>query len=207
LETYEEYLALGNERFEACGALFIRNRKTPSRYDANTIALIRDASRIDELLKRAEIEYAHLEYRQFHIDPLTPPKVEARLSLAGFARWSAHLVMVLEGELNAAPRTVAIQEVVGDDNWKIYRELQDLEHEEYRQRLGRPPSPSTDEFLQYVRAKSPPARAWLALERTVSHTPTALRGPETTALEWLKTCSRIPISGVGVWPLPSSLIA
>jgi GNAT superfamily N-acetyltransferase len=77
--------------------------------------------------------------------------------------------MVLEGELNAAPRTVAIREVVGDEDWGVYRELQELEHEEYRQRLGRPPSPPTDEFLQYVRAKSPPARAWLAYEDGQPH--------------------------------------
>jgi hypothetical protein len=98
-ETIEAYLALGNERFEACGATFIRNRATPTRYDANTIVLIRDATRVDELLQRADVEYAHLPYRQFHLDPLTPPEVEARLALAGYARWTAHLVMVLEGEL------------------------------------------------------------------------------------------------------------
>ena len=44
-DTIEGYMAVGNERFEACGATFIRNRATPTDYDANTIGLIRDAAR------------------------------------------------------------------------------------------------------------------------------------------------------------------
>ncbi len=161
-ETLEGYLALGNERFDACGATFIRNRATPSRYDANTICLIRDALQVEGLLARAGIEYSHLDYRNFHVDPLTPPAVEARLALGGFARWSTHLVMVLEGALRAEPRAFEIRPVKTDDDWQAYGALQETEQAEYRDRLGRPQSPPDGEYLSYVRVKSPPVSTWLA---------------------------------------------
>jgi len=161
-ETIEGYLALGNERLEACGATFIRNRTTPSRYDANHVGLIRDASSFQAMLARADIEYAHLDYRQFDIDPLTPPEVEAGLGLAGFSRWSAHLVMVLDGELKASPMPYSIREVVGEDAWQAFGRLQAVDHLEYNQRLGRPSPEPSDEWLAYTRAKSPAARTWLA---------------------------------------------
>jgi GNAT superfamily N-acetyltransferase len=161
-ETIESYLALGNERFGACGATFIRNRATPTRYDANTITLIRDESYIDELLARAELEYAHLDYRQFHVDPLTPPKVEARLALAGYGRWSAHVVMVLEGELLAYSKRFDIREVVSGEAWQAYGLLQNLDQAEYHERLGTAPAPLNGEYLMYMRAKSPSVNTWLA---------------------------------------------
>jgi GNAT superfamily N-acetyltransferase len=161
-ETIEAYQALGNERFQACGATFIRNRATPGRYDANSIGLIRDASTIDELIARADVEYAHLDYRQFHIDPLTPPEVEARLALTGYNRWTVHLVLVLEGALIANPSQVDICQVVSETDWQSYRVLQDIDQVEYHRRLGRPGATPDGQYLAYVRAKSPPARTWFA---------------------------------------------
>ena len=161
-ETIEGYLALGNERLEACGAIFIRNRATPSRYDANHVGLIRRASQISNLLARADVEYAHLDYRQFDVDPLTPPEVEAALSLAGFSRWSAHLVMVLEGALRASSKACDIREVVDEEAWQAFGRLQALDHLEYNQRLGKAVPESSAEWLAYTRSKSPSARTWLA---------------------------------------------
>jgi GNAT superfamily N-acetyltransferase len=161
-ETIEAYQALGNERFQACGATFIRNRDIPGRYDANSVGLIRDAAQVDELIARADIEYAHLAFRQFHIDPLTPPEVEASLALAGYNRWTAHLVMVLEGELLANPRQCEISQVVSQQDWDAYRELQDIDQVEYDGRMGRPAVPPDGQYLVYVRAKAPPVRSWLA---------------------------------------------
>ena len=162
VRTIEGYLALGNELFEACGAWFIRNLDTPTRFDANTIGLIRDASQMDALLARADVEYAHLAYRQFHLDPLTPPEVEARLTLAGFARWTPHLIMVLEGDLSAEPRPFPIREALNESDWQAYKHLQELDQMEYHERLQRPPAPDNGEYLAYVRAKCPPASTWLA---------------------------------------------
>ena len=125
-DTIEGYLAVGNERFEACGATFIRNRATPTRYDANTIGLIRDAAKIDALVARADVEYAHLDFRQYHIDPPTPPEVEASLALAGYARWSATLVMVLEGDIRASPKSFDIREVLNEEDWADYDMLDNL---------------------------------------------------------------------------------
>jgi GNAT superfamily N-acetyltransferase len=73
--------------------------------------------------------------------------------------------MVLEGDLTATPKEVDIHEVISESDWQTYRELQDLDQVEYRERLGRPPVPPDGEHLSYVRAKSPPAHTWLALEQ------------------------------------------
>jgi ribosomal protein S18 acetylase RimI-like enzyme len=54
--------------------------------------------------------------------------------------------------------------VLTDDDWRAYRLLQDVEQAEYRQRLGRQITPTNDEYLRYVRAKSPPVSTSLAYE-------------------------------------------
>ena len=117
-ETVAGYLALGNERFEAHGATFVRNRATPGRYDANHVGLIRssDAAAIEALLTRAEAEFEGLGHRRFDIDPLTPPAVEARLALASGFTTSAGLHLLLEGELKAAPKPFDIREIA-DAGW------------------------------------------------------------------------------------------
>ena len=71
-------------------------------------------------MARADVEYAHVDFRQYHIDPLTPPEVEASLALAGYARWSAHLVMVLEGDIRASPKSFDIREVLNEEDWAEY---------------------------------------------------------------------------------------
>jgi GNAT superfamily N-acetyltransferase len=154
-ETIQAYLALGCERFEACGATFIRSLTTPTRYDANTIGLIRDASQVDELLARADIEYAHLPFRNFHLDPLTPPQVEARLALAGYARWSNHLVMVLEGDLRAEVSPFDIREVVSESQWQDYYRLMVMNVIGDLERLGQPPPPQQEmeQLITYIRNK------------------------------------------------------
>jgi GNAT superfamily N-acetyltransferase len=73
--------------------------------------------------------------------------------------------MVLEGDFIATQKQVDIREVISDSDWQTYRELQDLDQAEYRERLGRPAVPPDGEYLSYVRAKSPPAHTWLAFEQ------------------------------------------
>jgi GNAT superfamily N-acetyltransferase len=123
---------------------------------------MRDGSQIEALLARVEVEYAHLDYRQFHLDPLTPPEIEANLMLAGFSRWSNHLVMILEQQLRATPKPIHIRRVNSEEDWLEYGSLQALEHIEYNQRLGKETAESNAEWLQYTKAKSPPVSIWLA---------------------------------------------
>jgi ribosomal protein S18 acetylase RimI-like enzyme len=123
---------------------------------------MRDSSQIDALLARVEVEYAHLLYRQFHLDPLTPPEIEAHLMLAGFSRWSNHLVMILEEQLRATPKPIHIRQVKSEEDWFEYSILQALEHIEYNKRLGKETTLSNAEWLHYTKAKSPPVSTWMA---------------------------------------------
>lgn len=163
-ETINRFLALGCERFQLCGATFIRNYAAPSRYDANNIGLIRDAGLTEELLARADIEYGHLAFRQFNIDPLTPSQIEARLALAGFGRWSEHLVMVLEGNLHSRPNACDIRLVRTDEEWLAYHELTVVNVREYSERTGQAEEPEEvlRDLLTYVRGKSSKAPTWMA---------------------------------------------
>src|SRR5688572_27847712 len=81
-ETNAGFLALGNERFEAHGGTFLRNRGVPLRLDVNGIALVRSetVAEVEALLARVEVEYAGMAHRRFSLDPLTPPAFEARTS-------------------------------------------------------------------------------------------------------------------------------
>ena len=169
-ETVAGYLALGNESFVAHGATFVRNRSAPSRYDANHIGLIRasTADEIEALLSRADLEFGHLHYRRFDIDPLTPPAVEARLALDGGYSSSEGLHLLLEGELQAQPKPFEIREVISEDDWRQYERLAYLNWLGYRQSIGRP-MPTDDEtrewsheYMAYKRAKAPVERTWLA---------------------------------------------
>ena len=65
---------LGNERFEAEGAVFIRNRAIPALHDANHVARVTAATpeAIERLLARVEREFAGLPHRRFDVDADTP---------------------------------------------------------------------------------------------------------------------------------------
>src|SRR5688572_8718011 len=97
-ETLAGWLALGNERFETLGATFIRNRDTPRRHDTNTLTLIRDASDIEGLLRRVEVEFEGFAHRRFEVDPLTPAPFVAHLAFEGGYKGTELLTLVLEGE-------------------------------------------------------------------------------------------------------------
>ena len=127
-DTNTGFTALGNERFEAHGATFLRNRRTPRKYDANNVCLVRteDPRDFEELLRRAHTEYAGMQHRQFVIDALTPAAFQARLVLEDGYRASEVLVHVLEGPLIASPRDVEIREVLTEDDWRAYHELDRL---------------------------------------------------------------------------------
>jgi GNAT superfamily N-acetyltransferase len=165
LDVNQAFLALGCEVFEAEGALFVRDRSVPGIRDANHVTHVTAATleAIDRLLARAEREFAGFPHCRFDIDSDTPPEFEARLALEGYTRGDA-LVMLLDGE----PRGVAPQHEVrlveGEAGWRAYGALHETSWREYVDRVhGRPDEYAVGEaMLRTRRAKSPPARFWLA---------------------------------------------
>ena len=165
VETDEGYMALGNERFKAEGAVFVRNREIPEIWDANHVGHVTASTprEIERLLERVEREFEGFKHRRFHIDFTTPPEFEARLALEGYQR-NDGLVMLLEGELNGEPREIDIREVTDGTGWKEYDALHEVDWREYHTRL--PETTFNEETaaqaMRARRSKSPPVRYWLA---------------------------------------------
>ena len=164
-ETNAGYLAVGNERFEAHGATFIRNHATPRRHDANCIALVRTASppETEALLRRAGLEFDGQPHRTFSIDALTPAPFVARLALEDGYKHSEVLVHVLEDALAVAPGGVEIRKVLTEEDWQAYRELDAMWWQETSLGALGPYDPAIhDEFMVSRRAKAPAVRGWFA---------------------------------------------
>ena len=166
LTVSEAFSALGNERFEAEGATFVRNREIPDIWDANHVAHVTAATteEIDRLLARVEREFEGCNHRQFRVEFTTPPALEARLTLEGYER-TEELVMLLEGELHGQPKLHEIRPLTDDAGWQAYTALHDLDWQEYKERM-----PSTGGFdektaeamMRSRQLKTPPVRHWLA---------------------------------------------
>lgn len=164
LAVNQALLALGNERFEADGAIFIRNRSLPEIRDANHVAHVTASSpdEIDRLLARVEREFAGLPHRRFDLDFTTPPAFEARLAFDGYGCHDL-LVMLLDGEPAGDAHTCDIRPVTDAAAWEIYAALHDVDWREYAQRIGDPEGAWTARAMAASRrAKSPPASYWLA---------------------------------------------
>lgn len=157
-------MALGNERFGAEGATFIRNRSLPLIYDANHATAISasTAPEIERLLARAEREFAGTPQRCFYLDFDSPPQFEARLALEGYTR-SDSLLMLLDGEPAGEPRAADIHPVADDSDWEALRALAELEWQEHAGRLGiEADLRIAAGHFQLMRNRVPPMRAWLA---------------------------------------------
>ncbi len=167
-ETAYAYLALGNERWEAHGASFIRNSKTPRRYDANCLGLVRaeQPDEIEAVMAELETAYADFGHRMVNIDGLTPRAFETRLAMEDGYHVDQFMQHVLEGELRAAQRDVEIREVVSEDDWEAYRALDELwwrESGEAETMFGPYDRDLHDEMTLSKRLKHPMLRSWLAL--------------------------------------------
>ena len=162
----QKMFELGNERFEAEGALFVRNRSMPALHEANHVSRVSAATpqAIGRLLARAEREFAGLPHLRFDLDADTPTAFEARLALEGYDP-NPMLVMALEGPLQGRPPKDAfdIRLVEGDSGWADYEALHDVDWHAYAEGDGSPAGKWTaDEMLRGRRSKSPPMRYWLA---------------------------------------------
>ncbi len=161
LAVNQAMLALGNETFEAEGALFVRNRSLRQERDANHVAQVSasTAEEIDRLLARVEREYAGLPYRRFEVDYRTPPAFEARLALDGYQHNEA-LLMVLEGELAGKAKPHDVRPIEGEAGWLAREALVAASWQEYTERSGA--SEDLEAAVRSGRSKSPPMRFWLA---------------------------------------------
>jgi GNAT superfamily N-acetyltransferase len=167
-ETSNAYLALGNERWQAHGATFIRNRATPRRYDSNTVGLVRAEllEAVEGVLAEAGRAYEGMSHRMVTTDALTPRAFETRLAMEDGYKIEHFMVHALDGELRTAPRPAAIREVITEDDWAAYRELDELwwrESGEGEALFGPYDRNLHDEMMVSKRAKNPMARSWFAL--------------------------------------------
>ncbi len=164
IAVVDAFRALGNERAEAEGAVFIRNREIPDIWDANHVSHVTAATpdEIDRLLARVEREFAGGQHRRFDVDFRAPPAFEAHLTLEGYERLDT-LVMLLEGELAMTPKQHEIREVTDEAGWEAYTALHDADWREYKDRIpGSFGEETARQMIQSRRSKSPPMRHWLA---------------------------------------------
>lgn len=160
----QAWFGFGNERFEADGATFIRNRAVPAIRDANHITEITAATpqEIERLFARAEREFAGVPHRGFVVDFTTAPAVEARL-LAEDYRCDGVLLLMLDGELRTKARAYDIRRVDSEQEWAAFTALDKLNWLEGCERRNAPHDVYlADTMTATHRAKSPAFTYWLA---------------------------------------------
>lgn len=168
-ETSNAYLALGNESWQASGAVFIRNRATPRRYDSNCVGLVRveGEADVEALMQEMEKAYAEFGHRMVATDALTPRAFETRLAMEDSYKVEQYLIQVLAGELQLRlTREVEVREVLTEADWEAYRELDEMwwrESGEDEALLGPYDRDLHDEMMLSKRAKNPMARSWFAI--------------------------------------------
>ena len=157
----------GGERFEAQGAVFVRNRSIPDKDYANHVEQV-SASTPEEIARlsaRIEVEFEGYRHRCFYVDRDTPAEFEAWLVMEGYQRTDS-LVMVLTEELRGTPKSHKIALVETDAHWQALYELivlADREFESSPPEAGnRPASNARDERVAALQSVSPPVRYWLA---------------------------------------------
>ncbi|HZU75167.1 MAG TPA: GNAT family N-acetyltransferase, partial [Dehalococcoidia bacterium] len=156
----QDYLALGNETFQAAGARFVRSTALAAIRDANHMDRITAASprEIEALLEQAAHEYAHCDHLRFDVDPRTPPAFEAALRLDDGFEWSESLVMALEDELRGRAQPFEIRAVADEVGWAELGRLHAANWAEGER--GADTNVGTA-MLASMRRKSPRVRFWL----------------------------------------------
>jgi GNAT superfamily N-acetyltransferase len=157
----------GGERFEAQGAVFVRNRSIPDKYYANHVEQV-SASTPEEIARlsaRIEVEFEGYRHRCFYVDRDTPTEFEAWLVMEGYQR-SDSLVMVLTEELRGTPRPYEIGLVETDADWQalyVLIVLADREFDSSAPQAGNASASDVrDQRVAALQSVSPPVRYWLA---------------------------------------------
>jgi GNAT superfamily N-acetyltransferase len=156
--------ALGHRTFEAAGAVFVRNPALPDIHVANYARTVTaaDPVAIEQLLARAEREYAGCPHRCFEVDLDTPPAFEGRLIRDGYER-REFVLMMLEGDLRVRPRPVDLRLADDEKSWRAADRLKRLDWAEAREKAGLGAFPRVGARLALAsRLKTPPDRKWLA---------------------------------------------
>jgi ribosomal protein S18 acetylase RimI-like enzyme len=98
------------------------------------------------------------------VDALTPAPFVARLALEGGFRVTDDLVMCLEGELLAKPGNCDIREVLAEEQWQAYADLDAMWWKETSTGALGPYDPQLHlgQFMRSKRAKVPAVRSWMA---------------------------------------------
>lgn len=157
---------LGNEVFEAAGALFVRNIAIPDIYDANHVAAVRARTpqELEALFEAAEREFPNSRHRRYIVDHRTPPEFNARLLLEGGYGYSTSLCLVLEGELAGKAPACDIRPMTSKEDWQACLRLTREDFKEHRERINEP-DPGDQVALhlwESKRTKQPPVQYWLA---------------------------------------------
>ena len=163
LKVSHEGLALGNERFEAEGGTFVRNRSTPGIQNANQVTDVTASTlgEIDRLLRRVEEEFDGFSYYQFDLGFTTPAAFEARLMLDGYSI-SQNLVMQLEGDPTGPVTHHDIRQVVEQDDWKALDTLNELDWREDARKNGKEyAADMAREWSHQRHIQSPPIKYWM----------------------------------------------
>ena len=166
LDALDGYQQLGNEVFEAAGAVFCRNRAYPRRHDANYVTHVTASTpaEIDALLARVEAEYAGFSHRRIDTDFRTAPTVAARLVVDGWKPGDG-LCLLLEGELKltSKPADCEIRLVESEEDWRQRTTLMLQDWAEDSAKNGSAFDGTLGEpFTSALRAKTPHARHWMA---------------------------------------------
>ena len=165
IDDFPSYV--GEERFEAEGALFVRNHSIPDRYYANRVEQVTASTpeEIARLSERIETEFKGFRHRYFYVDRDTPTEFEAWLLMEGYKR-SDSLVMVLTEEIRGTPKSHEIRLVETDADWLAYYDLivtADRESDSRAPQVGDGrASDARDQRISMLQSVSPPVRYWLA---------------------------------------------
>lgn len=157
----------GEERFEAEGALFVRDRSIPDRYYANRVEQVTASTpeEIARLSDRVEVAFEGYRHRYFYVDRDTPTEFEAWLLMEGYQR-SDSLVMVLTDDPRGTPKPHEIRLVESDADWLAYYDLivtADRESDSRAPQVGEGrASDARDHRIAALQSVSPPVRYWLA---------------------------------------------
>ena len=117
--TFSWQKALGHEVRDTGLCRIVRNLDHPLIWDANHVILIRTAfpREIDRVFDEAAELLCACGHSVVHIDPLTPPLVEARLADEDYEDHTPILQMVLSGPIKAKPKNIDVRPVVGEGDW------------------------------------------------------------------------------------------
>jgi GNAT superfamily N-acetyltransferase len=165
--AYAWQRALGHDTVRHPLCCMVRDRAHPEVWDANHVSQVRarTAAEIEQVLQQAEEVLGHCRHRLFVVDPLTPAAFVARLVLDEYRELEPTLQLVLEGQLQAQPRAIALRPVRSEEDWQSLHALLLQDHAEGARTQGESvPAQVTQGMVAGYRKKAPAYQFFLARE-------------------------------------------